>query len=91
MHLSFPNPCRSFDESGSRIRFWGYDRAIEVSFFVESDALRRLCPGLDTAEAGFLKAFDETRKQIYEVADEVYVRDGRGKGAYAYVLSAKDF
>jgi hypothetical protein len=91
MPLSFPNPSRSFDESGSRIRFWGYDRAIEVSFFVEFDALKRLSPGMATAEAGFLKAFDETRKRIHEAADEVYARAGRGKGAYAYVLSAKHF
>lgn len=39
MKLTFPNPSRSFDESGKRVRFWGYDRAIEVSFFVEAEAL----------------------------------------------------
>ena len=89
MRLSFPNPSRSFDSSQSRVCFWGYDSAIEVSFFVEADALKRLCPEMSSAEAGFLKAFDTTRKQIQEVADKVYVRGG--KGTYAYSLSADDF
>jgi hypothetical protein len=89
--LNFPNPSRSFDESGGRIRFWGYDRAIEVSFFVEGEALKRLCPNMGAAETGYLQAFDQVRNRIHEVADEVYSRGGRGKGAYAYVLSAADF
>ena len=91
MKLSFPNPSRSFDDSGKRIRFWGYDRAIEVSFFIGVDALKRLCPKMVDADTGFLKAFDEVRNRIHEVADEVYVRSGRGKAAYAYVLVADDF
>ena len=91
MNLDFPNPSRSFDESSNRVRFWGYDRAIEVSFFVEVEALRQLRPELDAAEKGFLKAFDEERDRIHEVAEKVYVRGGQGKGDYAYVLSAEDF
>jgi len=91
MKLTFPNPSRSFDENSNRVRFWGYDRAIEVSFFVEVEALRRLRPELDMAEKEFLKAFDETRGRIHEVADQLYVRGGQGKGDYAYVLSASDF
>ena len=89
MRLSFPNPSRSFDASRSRVLFWGYDSAIEVSFFVEADALKRLCPEMSGAEAGFLKAFDAARKRIHEVADKVYVH-GR-KGSYAYILAADDF
>jgi len=89
MSLSFPNPSRSFDASSSRVLFWGYDSTIEVSFFVEADALKRLCPEMSSAEAGFLKAFDAARKRIQEVADEVYVRSG--KGSYAYSLAAEDF
>lgn len=91
MKLVFPNPSRSFDESGNRIRFWGYDRAIEVSFFVEAAALKRLCPGVGSPETGFVEAFDEARSRIHEVAGKVYERGGNGKGAYAYVLSAGDF
>lgn len=88
MKLAFPNPSRSFDESSNRIRFWGYDRSIEVAFFVETAALKRLCPGVGSPETGFVEAFDEARSRIHEVANDVY---GRGKGAHAHVLSVADF
>lgn len=91
MKLTFPNPSRSFDEGGNRIRFWGYDRAIEVSFFVEAAALKRLCPGVGSPETGYMDAFDEAQSRIYEVADELYQRGGKGKGVYTYVLSVADF
>jgi hypothetical protein len=89
MKLNFPNPSRSFDATKNRIRFWAYDSAIEISFFVEADALQKLCPEMSNVEAGFLKAFDAARKRIHEVADKVYVR-GR-KGSFAYSLAAEDF
>jgi hypothetical protein len=89
MKLSFPNPSRSFDATRNRVQFWGYDSAMEVSFFVGADALKKLCPEMRSAEAGFLKAFDAARKRIHEVAEEVYAR-GR-KGSYAYILAAADF
>ena len=89
MRLSFPNPSRSFDASRSCVLFWGYDSAIEVSFFVEANALKRLCPEISGAETAFLKAFDAARNRIHEVADKVYVRDR--KGSYAYILAADDF
>ena len=92
MKLSFPNPSRSFDVSRKRVCFWGYDRTIEVTFFVEEDALMRLCPGMSNAETGFLKAFDAALHRIHEVADTVYGREGKGcKGVYAFSLSAGDF
>jgi Protein of unknown function (DUF1488) len=87
--LKFPNPSRSFDASKSRVRFWGYDSAIEVSFFVEESALRLLCPQMSDAEAGFLSTFDAARVRIHKVAEKVYVRSGRGASAYG--LAAKDF
>jgi hypothetical protein len=89
MKLSFPNPSRSFDAGKNRVRFWGYDNAIEVSFFVETDALKRLCPEMGSAEKGFLQAFDAERNRIHEVADKVYVRGG--KRTFSYILAAKDF
>ena len=89
MSLSFPNPSRSFDASSSRVCFWGYDCTIEISFFVEADALKRLCPEMSGAEPGFLQAFDAARKRIYEVADKVYVRGG--KESCAYTLAAEYF
>jgi hypothetical protein len=89
MRVSFPNPSRSFDASRSRVCFWGYDSTIEISFFVEAGALKRLCPEMTGAETGCLQAFDAARNRIHEVAENVYVR-GR-KGSYAYVLVAEDF
>lgn len=89
MKLSFPNPSRSFDISKNRVCFWGYDRTIEVTFFVEADALKRLCPQMNSVETGFLKAFDAALERIHEVADKVYVRGS--KGSYAYSLVAEDF
>jgi hypothetical protein len=89
MRLSFPNPSRSFDTSRSRVCFWGYDSTIEISFFVEAGALKRLFPEMSGAEMELLKAFDAARNRIYEVADKVYVRGG--KRSYAHILAAEDF
>jgi hypothetical protein len=91
MKLTFPNPSRSFDESHNRVLFWGYDRSIEVSFFVEAEALRLLRPGLGTAEKGLLQTFDELRDRIHAVADKRYARGDKDRRDYAYVLSAVDF
>jgi len=89
MRLSFPNPSRSFDASNSCVCFLGYDSTIEISFFVDTDALIRLCPEMSGAETGFLQTFDAERKRIHAVADKVYVRGG--KGSCTYILAAKDF
>jgi hypothetical protein len=89
MKLNFANPSRSFDATRNRVRFWGYDSTIEVSFFVEADALRKLCPEMSDVEGGALEAFDAARERIYEVGDKVYVADR--KGSFAYILAAKDF
>lgn len=89
MKLIFPNPSRSFDADKSRIRFWGYDKSIEISFVVEVDALKQLCPDLSGTEAEFLRAFDGARDRIHGVADKAYQRGARGN--HAYILAAKDF
>jgi len=91
MKLHFPNPCRSFDEHKNRIQFWGYDRAIEISFYVEAAALKRLCPGTKSVEKELLKAFDTVREKIYAAAEKIYDRGGGSKGTYAYILAAEDF
>lgn len=91
MKLHFPNPSRSFDESHNQILFWGYDQAMEISFFLEAAALKRLCPKMNNVESELLKAFDNARERIYEVADRVYKRGCGGKGTYAYVLAVEDF
>lgn len=89
MKLSFLNPSRSFDASKSRVQFWGYDSAIEISFFVETDALKQLCPEINNAEMDFLQAFDTARNRIIEVAEEIYA-SGK-KRHFTFVLTAKDF
>ena len=89
MALIFPNPSRNFDETKSRIQFWGYDRAIEVSFFVEVAALQKLCPDTRCTELAFLKAFDEKSKRIHDVADAIY-RKG-AQSTYCFTLDEKDF
>ena len=89
MALSFPNKSRSFDARRNRVQFWGYDSAMEISFFVVADALRKLSPEMSGTEAGVLKAFDVARKRIHEVASEIYARGQ--KGIYAHMLAAADF
>lgn len=87
--LSFPNQNRSFDNSKNRVCFWGYDKIIEVVFFVEAGALKQLCPTLSEAEAGYLQAFDSKRKKIEKVASGMYERNE--KRAFSYIISARDF
>ena len=89
MPLSFPNPSCSFDATKNRVDFWGYDNVIEVSFHIETDALKKICPEMSNTETGLLKAFHIVRNRIQEVAAEAY-RRGR-KGSYTYVLAANDF
>ena len=90
MTLHFPNPSRSFDATRNRIRFWGYDSAIEVSFFVEEEALLKLDPTLRGAvEDAFLKTFDDALEQIREVAETVYRRN-RNR-SHTLSLAAADF
>jgi hypothetical protein len=89
MRLSFPNHSRSFDARRSRVRFWGYDSALEISFFVEEDALKMLDPGMGASEAEFLRSFDDARKQIHEVAEKVYLQGH--KRVLSHSLAAADF
>lgn len=92
MTLNFPNESRSFDAKRSRVRFWGYDGAIEISFFVDADALGKLGPlnpETSDIEALLLQAFDAARERIYEVADKVHRH--RPNGSYTYSLGAADF
>lgn len=85
MAISFPNESRSYDATRRAVLFWGYDRSMENSFFVTWDALKHIQPGLQSDEAGFLRAFDSNRKLIYEIATKVYAR-GR-KGIYNLVVA----
>ncbi len=86
--LSFPNESRSFDEASDRIRFWAYDGAIEVSFFVEGDAIRHLSKAMPSTEAELLAVFDSSRQLLHHTAERVYRLSPRG--SYTCVLTAED-
>ena len=85
--IDFPNHCRSYDRTRQAVRFWGYDSAMEASFFIEEDALRRIQPDARPDESGYLKAFDSNRDLICAAAAKVYVRGSRG----SYDLVAANF
>jgi hypothetical protein len=85
--IDFPNHSRSYDHTRRAVRFWGYDSAIEASFFVAEDALTRIQPDARRDESGFLTAFDSNRDLIFAAAAKVYVRGSRG----SYDLVAANF
>lgn len=87
MALNFPNASRSYDERRGLVRFWGYDEALEVAFFVDVKALRVLCPAMVNSETGHLAAFDAALNRIHETARNVY---SKGEND-AYLLRESDF
>jgi Protein of unknown function (DUF1488) len=80
MAITFPNRSRSYDATRRAVRFWGYDRSMEYSFFIMADALKQMQPNLQVDAIDILRAFDVNRERIYEIAAKVYAR-GR-KGSY---------
>ncbi|MGH9614423.1 MAG: DUF1488 domain-containing protein [Bryobacteraceae bacterium] len=87
MAISFPNHSRSYDTTRRAVRFWGHDSAMEWSFFVTEDALRRLQPDMPRDAASLLFAFDSNRTMIYAAAGRAYGRDRKG----SYELGVADF
>ena len=85
--IDFPNHSRSYDVTRHAVRFWGYDSAIEASFFIDENALARIQPGVRPDESGFLNAFDANWDEICAAAARVYVRGSRG----SYDLGASNF
>jgi hypothetical protein len=85
--LNFPNRSRVFDPTRRAVRFWGHDSAMEWSFFVTEDALKRLQPNTERNEESLLLAFDTNRTAIYAVAMKVYKRERKG----SYELVETDF
>ncbi len=86
MALDFPNQSRSYDATRCAVRFWGYDTAMEWSFFVTAEALKRVQPSMVEDEAGMLGAFDAHREHIYVAAAKLYSRGRKG----SYELGAAD-
>jgi hypothetical protein len=78
MTINFPNSSRSYDATRRAVRFWGYDRSMENSFFVTVDALQRIQPNLRSDANDLLRAFDNNRERIYAIATKVYARGRRG-------------
>jgi Protein of unknown function (DUF1488) len=87
MTLQFPNRSRSYDRTRQAVRFWGYDTAIEYSFFVTVDALETVEPRLKHNEEGILNVFDAHRDLICRTAAEVHSRDRKSR----YDLIGSDF
>ena len=87
MMLNFPNDSRSFDRTRRAVRFWGYDRSMEVSFFVTEAALKGLQPNMPVDEDGMLGAFDSNRDRIYAAAANVHARGHKG----SYDVERSDF
>jgi hypothetical protein len=85
--LNFPNQSRVFDPTRRAVHFWGHDSAMEWSFFVTEDALKRLQPSAPHDEAAFLLAFDRNRTAIYAAAMKAFRRERKG----SYELAATDF
>lgn len=86
MTLNFPNPSRSYDAARHCVRFWAYDEALEISFFLNEDALFSIDRKTIRSEAGFLDAFDLHRVRIFKAASRVYSRRSKG----SYTLAASD-
>ena len=87
MAISFPNHSRSYDPTRRAVRFWGHDSAMEASFFVSEEALKRIQPDMRFDEAGLLRAFDLNRALICATAAKVYMRGHKG----SYDLLSDDF
>lgn len=85
--IAFPNFSRSYDQTRRAVRFWGYDSAIEASFFINEDALKRIQPAAQDNESGFLNAFDNNRDLICAAAAKIYRRGSKG----SYDLVAANF
>jgi hypothetical protein len=85
--INFPNQSRVFDPTRRAVRFWGHDSAMEWSFFVTEDALRRLQPEMQRDEESLLQVFDSNRTVIYAAAAKAHTRGRKG----SYELAAADF
>lgn len=84
--LNFPNASRSYDATRRCVHFWGYDGALEVSFFIAEGAVFSIAPETRHNQHAILASFDANRDRILNAARRKY--SGR-KGSYE--LAASDF
>ena len=87
MAINFPNQSRAYDTTRGAVRFWGYDSAMERSFFIAQDALKRIQPDMQFEETAILKVFDSNSALIHATAAKVYSRGPKG----SYDIVAADF
>tara|TARA_R110001592_G_scaffold129761_6_gene342500 strand:+ start:768 stop:1037 length:270 start_codon:yes stop_codon:yes gene_type:complete len=89
MSLNFPNASRSFETKRNRVRFWGYDSALEITFFVDGGLLAKLSPDCGNGEADLLKAFDAMIARIHDAARKAY--KGNRERSDIFVLTEAQF
>lgn len=89
--ICFHNSSRSYDETARVVRFWGYDRALEVSFFIEEDALTKMSSRVLFNRRAFLRTFDRNLGRIREQAGILYARRRAGSNVYSFALTENDF
>ena len=58
MSLAFPNSSRSYDATRHAVRFWGHDTAMEWSFFVTAEELRRDDPEIAEFDSVMISSYD---------------------------------
>ena len=88
MVLSFPNESRIYDARRDLIRFWGYDDAFEVCFFLEVAALDKLASRTGASDpSSYLEVFDAARERIHRAASKIYSR----RGGNVHLLTAGRF
>ncbi|MGB7183731.1 MAG: DUF1488 family protein [Burkholderiaceae bacterium] len=88
MAINFVNPSRVYEASDHGVRFWGYDREIEISFLVDEAALSKIEPKTEKNRAGYILTFDDNRNRIQEVANTTY--SARRKSSRPYLINLKD-
>ena len=84
--ISFPNQSRSYDATRHAVRFWGYDRSMENSFYRDRGCAQANSAEFATRCGSLLRAFDINRDRIYAIAAKVYARGRRG----SYDLNVAD-
>jgi hypothetical protein len=89
--IHFPNASRSFDEVRQRVCFWGYDKTMEISFYIGTEALQKIRQDVGSGETKPLAAFDATLEKIHDVAMAVYANGSKSKGVDSFILYADDF
>lgn len=87
MHLTFPNPSRSYFERGRYIQFHGYDGIVEVPFRVPVEILKGATAAAAGDDVALLAIFDSDRTRIESVAREAYSNCRKR----LYVLRSSDF